>query len=372
MAEKEIRAARAGEHRIKLGNPDYILMCCVIMLALFGVVMVFSSSYYTAGNKYNDMFLYLKKDLTFVVAGIMIMIGISFIPYQNYQNFSRIMYWAMLASLVAVLIIGTASHGAQRWLFGIQPSELAKIILILVLADTIAQNPHITDSFAGVTYCIILVVFPTVLVAAENLSTALIMGAVSGLIITIATTNLFYILPYAAVAVAAVVAYINFGDSFRGDRIAAWKNPEAYMLGTGYQIIQGLYAVGSGGLLGAGLGNSRQKLGFIPESHNDIIFAIICEELGAVGSTLVILLYLIVIWRCVKIGLNATSLYGTLIAFGVAVMIGAQVFINVSVVTNTIPNTGISLPFISYGGTSMIMLMASMGIVLNISRHYYE
>jgi cell division protein FtsW len=178
--------------------------------------------------------------------------------------------------------------------------------------------------------------------------------------------------PVFILGIIGVACYIKFGDEFRSARFAAWLDPYAYADGAGYQILQGLYAIGSGGFFGVGLGNSRQKLGFIPESHNDIIFAVICEELGLVGASIIILLYMIIVWRCIKIAMNATTFYGTLIAAGVAIMIGAQVVVNVAVVTNTMPNTGIPLPFISYGGSSMITLMTIMGIVLNISRHYRD
>ncbi len=363
------------EYKVRVGNMDYILLFTIIALSLIGVVMVFSSSYYTAGNNTNlnnDMYYFFKKEIVFVLAGFGIIAVGSRIPYQNYQNWSKIIYIVCMVLLVLVLIIGTATNGAVRWIFGIQPSEVAKIGLVLVLSDFLARHKHILDTTPGFLLCLAIIGVPILLVTMENLSTGIVMACVCGGILFIASPRIIYFVVLAALAVAGVAAIIAFGDPFRMERITAWLDPESDVLGTGYQILQGLYAVGSGGLFGVGLGQSRQKLGFIPESHNDIIFAVICEELGAVGASIIVLLYMIMIWRCVKIAIDATSMYGTLIASGIAIMVGAQVFINISVVTNTIPNTGIPLPFISYGGTSLLTFMIGMAIVLNISRHYRE
>jgi cell division protein FtsW len=360
---------------VKIGNMDYVLLFTIVVLSLIGVAMVFSSSYYTAGisSKFsNDMYYFLKKEVVFVILGYIVIAIVSRIPYQNYQNWSRVIYTVSVVLCFAVIVIGTVSNGAARWLFGLQPSELAKIGMVLVLSDFIARHKHILDTWGGFALSLAIVLIPIGLVGKENLSTALIMTVVSGGILFVASPRIRYFVVMALGVVFVVLLVLKFGDGFRGDRFAAWKDPESASLGTGYQILQGLYAVGSGGMFGVGLGQSRQKLGFIPESHNDIIFAVICEELGAFGAAIIVLLYMIMIWRCIRIAMNATSMYGTLISTGMAVMVGAQVFINISVVTNTIPNTGIPLPFISYGGTSMLTLMIGMAIVLNISRHYKE
>ncbi len=363
------------EHRVKVGNMDYILLLCVVLLTLIGVVMVFSSSYYDAGtsSKFkNDMYYFFRKEIVFAIVGFVIILLGSRFPYQNYQNWSKIMYIGMIIMLLAVLVAGTASNGATRWIMGIQPSEPAKVVLILILSDFLSKRKHIVDSFFGFSFCLLFVGLPIILVLTENMSTAIVMAVVCCGILFAATPRFWYFIPWAIAGCGGLAAIISMGDEFRGNRIQAWLDPASDMLGTGYQILQGLYAVGSGGLFGVGLGQSRQKLGFIPESHNDIIFAVICEELGAFGAGIIVLLYMIMIWRCIKIAIDATSMFGTLVATGVAVMVGIQVFINISVVTNTMPNTGIPLPFISYGGTSMLTFMIAMAIVLNISRHYRE
>jgi len=364
-----------AERRVKVGNMDYILLLSIVLLTLIGVVMVFSSSYYDAGSSSkfnNDMYYFFRKEIVFAIMGFIILAVVSRFPYQNYQNWSRIMYIGMVIMLLAVLVAGTASNGATRWILGIQPSEPAKLVLILVLADFLSKRTHIVDSFKGFCLCIGFIAIPVVLVGVENVSTCLVMAVVGCGILFVATNKFWYFLPWGAVGVLGMIGVFALGDEFRGNRVKAWLDPSSDMLGTGYQILQGLYAVGSGGLFGVGLGQSRQKLGFIPESHNDIIFAVICEELGAVGAGIIVLLYMIMLWRCIKIAIDATSMFGTLVATGVAVMVGIQVFINISVVTNTMPNTGIPLPFISYGGTSMLTFMLAMAIVLNISRHYRE
>ena len=359
---------------LRVGGPDYILLLSILLLTLIGVVMVFSSSYYSASNSSafnHDMYYFFRKELFFAVSGFIIALLLSKFPYQNYQNWSLIMYGVMLVLLVAVLFMGRTAGGATRWILGIQPSEVAKIVIIIVLSDFLSRHKQVTEHFVPLTIWLIgIVALPVFLVCLENLSTAIIMAVVSCGILFAAIRKWWYFIPWGSVGIGAVALIINMGDDFRGDRIQAWLDPAADKLGTGYQILQGLYAVGSGGLFGVGLGQSRQKLGFIPESHNDIIFAVICEELGLFGAGIIILLYMIMLWRCIKIAMDATSMFGTLVATGVGVMVGIQVFINISVVTNTIPNTGIPLPFISYGGTSMITLMIAMGIVLNISRHY--
>lgn len=363
------------QRQLKMGNPDYILLLSVVLLTLIGVIMVFSSSYYDAGSSgklNNDMYYFFRKEVVFAVLGFVILAVGSRFPYQNYQNWSRVMYLGMIALLIAVLIAGKATNGATRWIMGIQPSEPSKVVLILVLSNLLAKYPRIVDSFKTFCLCIVFMCVPIVLVGSQNVSTAIVMAVVGGGILFVATRKFWYFIPWGAAGVLGMIGVLTLGEDFRSDRIKAWLDPQSDMLGTGYQILQGLYAVGSGGLFGVGLGQSRQKLGFIPESHNDIIFAVICEELGAFGAGIIVLLYMIMIWRCIKISLNATSMFGTLIAAGVAVMVGIQVFINISVVTNTIPNTGIPLPFISYGGTSMLTFMIAMSIVLNISRYYRE
>lgn len=360
---------------IKRGNIDIVLCIMVLIVCAVGVIMVYSSSYYNASTNAslnNNMSYFAIRELVFVGIGTLCMMVAAYFPYPNYQRLSGALYAVAVVLLLLVLAKGKVTNGASRWIFGIQPSEFAKVVLILYLADRLARNPNELDDMRGMVCVLLRVFIPVLLIAKENLSTGIIVSAVMFGMMLLVIKKWWRFIPVFAIGILAVACYIKFGDGFRGARFAAWLDPYAYANEEGYQILQGLYAIGSGGFFGVGLGNSRQKLGFIPESHNDIIFAVICEELGLVGASIIILLYMIIVWRCIKIAMNATTFYGTLIAAGVAIMIGAQVVVNVAVVTNTMPNTGIPLPFISYGGSSMVTLMTIMGIVLNISRHYRD
>ena len=331
--------------RIK-GSTDYILLLCVILLVAIGIVMVFSSSYYTAGRgKIGDIYYYLKKELLWSGAGFVVMFLCSQFSYKKWKKVAMIGYVIANILLVLVLFFGTEAGGAKRWLWGFQPSEIAKLAVIIVLSTIISQMPEIFDTWKGVGIYFLIVAVPTGLVAKENLSTAIVLGVVGVLAMT-------------------------FGTGFRSDRVRVWRDPFSDLEGTGYQIVQSLYAIASGGMFGLGIGGSRQKLGYMPEAHNDIIFAIICEELGWFGAAIVVILFAILVWRGIVIAINhKDDMFAMLMATGITVMIAVQVIINIAVVTNSMPNTGIPLPFISYGGTSMVIMMACMGILMNISRY---
>lgn len=271
--------------------------------------------------------------------------------------------------LVLVLFFGTEAGGAKRWLWGFQPSEIAKLAVIIVLSTIISQMPEIFDTWKGVGIYFLIVAVPTGLVAKENLSTAIVLGVVSCSLFFVATPKISRVIPIGVLGVVGVLA-MTFGTGFRSDRVRVWRDPFSDLEGTGYQIVQSLYAIASGGMFGLGIGGSRQKLGYMPEAHNDIIFAIICEELGWFGAAIVVILFAILVWRGIVIAINhKDDMFAMLMATGITVMIAVQVIINIAVVTNSMPNTGIPLPFISYGGTSMVIMMACMGILMNISRY---
>ena len=323
---------------------DYTLFIVVLFILIFGLVMIYSTSYYSASLEDKEPAYWMKKQAFFAAIGIAVMVDIL---------------------LILVLVIGEDVNGAKRWiqigpLPAFQPSEIAKVAVIVSFAALLNQySRELTKLKVLVGVCIVML--PTIgLIGVENMSTALIIIAIIG-ILPIIIVGLF--------GVAAAFIMLN-AESYRKGRIEAWRNPETAE--NGYQTLQSLYAIGSGGLTGKGLGQSLQKLGFIPEAHNDMIFSIICEELGFIGAMGVIVLFIILILRMVKIALNARDLYGSLIVVGVIAHIGVQVLINIAVVTNTIPNTGVTLPFISYGGTSMIILFAEIGIVLNVARSIYR
>lgn len=365
--------------KILVSSVDYAILMDTILLVLFGVIMVFSSSYYSAGTKEvsnYDIYFYLKKQTLWATIGFMSMY---FVSNFNYLKLKRIVipfYVFCNVCLVLVLFIGRTVNGAKRWLqigpIGFQPSEVSKLAMILFLSYFITEHKKILTTWKGFFLCSLIVAVPTALTAIENMSTAIIIAVIGMSVIFVASPRIIYFVVAALVGVSGVVAMLLGGEQFRMGRIEAWKDPFSDPINKGYQTIQSLYAIASGGLFGLGLGQSRQKLGYIPEGHNDIIFAIICEELGLFGAVLLITLFIILIWRGVKIAMNATDLFGCLIVSGIIVMIAIQVILNIAVVTNTIPNTGVPLPFISYGGTSLLFMMTSVGIVLNISRYSKE
>lgn len=348
---------------------DYVLLFVVFFLVCFGLVMVYSTSSYKAYLDLGDAAYYFKRQLFFCMIGFVGMILISRVNYQKWKKFSGLIYLVMLILQVAVLFLGSESHGAKRWIqigpIGFQPSEFAKIGMILFLAHLISSKANVIKKFGELMKIYAVGGVIVVLIAVENLSTAVVVLAIM-IVMTFITSpkyKQFFLLGIAAVA---VVALFIAKEGYRAERIAAWLDPEHHE--KGYQTMQSLYAIGSGGIFGKGLGQSMQKLGFIPESHNDMIFSVICEELGLFGAICVIILFIILIWRCVIIADNAKDLYGSLIVIGVMTHIAVQVIINLAVVTNTMPNTGVPLPFISYGGSSMVFILVEMGVVLSVSR----
>lgn len=352
---------------------DYNMLFILIFLICFGLVMLYSSSSYTAANKFGDSAFYLKKQLRSILIGFVPMIALAFIDYRIWKKFGIFAYFAALALCISVFIpgIGTSSHGSSRWLklgpLSFQPSELAKIAIIICLAMLIDRIPKNIEKIPRSVYILFGAMVPLGgVIAISNLSTGIIVMGIVVCMLFVASPGLKQFFVIGFVGVAAVAAFILL-EGYRGDRISAWIHPETAG-DKGYQTMMGLYAIGSGKLFGKGLGESLQKMGHVPESQNDMIFSIICEELGLFGAICVIFLYLLLIWRMMVIANNARDLFGALIVVGVMAHISLQVILNIAVVTNSIPNTGVTLPFISYGGTSIVFLMAEMGLVLSVSR----
>jgi cell division protein FtsW len=350
----------------------------VVLLLLIGIVMVFTSSYYNAAyNPDQGMFYFLKRQGGFALFGFFAMLFVSNINYRFLLRFTPLIYVVALALQAVLPIIGSASHGATRWLnlpiIGrFQPSEISKLAIILAIAYTLHRRPNILKTWKGLAFCGGIVAVMAGFVLLGNLSTALVVCVIGFGMIFVASPHILRFVIAGGAGVAGLVSYIAvFSRDFRGERFAAWLDPFSDPQGYGFQAIQSLFAVASGGPFGLGLGESRQK-SFVPEPHNDFIFAIICEELGAVGAGLVLLLFGILIWRGLKIAMDATDVFSSLLATGITLMIATQVVINVAVVTNSIPNTGIPLPFISYGGSGLIITMSLMGALLNISRYSRE
>ncbi len=269
---------------------------------------------------------------------------------------------------MAVLFIGDEINGSKRWLslgpFSFQPSEFAKVALILFLAQMVTKNVKNIGKMRTMMKIMVMILPVVGLVGASNLSTAIIILGIGVILIFVASPKYGQFIFMGLLGVGFMAVFLAL-ESYRLERLAIWRNPEAYE--KGYQTLQGLYAIGSGGLFGRGLGESIQKLGFVPEAQNDMIFSIICEELGLFGAGFVLILFLILIWRFFVIATHASDLFGALIATGAMGHMMIQVILNIAVVTNTIPNTGITLPFISYGGTSVMFLLVEMGLVLSVS-----
>ncbi len=291
------------------------------------------------------------------------------IDYRVWKRFWFLAYAAAFGLCTLVLFVGQELNGAKRWLklgpLSFQPSEMAKVAVIIFLATIISRMPKQMGKFTALIKVMLLVMPMVVIVASENLSTAIIILGIAICLVFVASPKYMQFFVMGGVVVAFGAAFIML-ESYRAERLKIWLEPEKYE--KGYQTLQGLYAIGSGGLFGKGMGASMQKLGFVPEAQNDMIYSIICEELGLFGAICVILLFLVLIWRFMVIANNAQDLYGALIVTGVLSHIAIQVILNIAVVTNTIPNTGISLPFISYGGTSVAFLLAEIGLVLSVSR----
>lgn len=361
--------------RIRPSSFDFPVFFVVILLVLFGVIMIFSSSYYYAltDSDFGDMYHFLRRQLCWAGIGFAAMVIMMNFDYKILKRFAALSYIFSIVCLILVMFVGSELNGQRRWLgigntIGFQPSEVAKISVILYLALFISNNKGILKDFKGFLKCLAVLGVPCILIGATNLSTAIVVAGIGMVMIFVSSPKIWYFAVGAIpIGVAGVLAVSLEQFAYRFGRIEAWLDPFADPLGKGFQTIQSLYAVASGGLFGLGLGQSRQKT-FIPEAYNDIIFAIICEELGLIGAVIVIMLFAILIWRGLKIAMNAVDVYGCLVATGIVAMIGSQAIINISVVTNTIPNTGMPLPFISYGGSSLVFTMISMGILLNISK----
>ena len=347
---------------------DETLLAVVIILIAIGLVMLYSTSSYNGEVKFHDPFYYLKKQGFATFVGFLGMVIVSRVDYHRWAVLAIPGYLTAIALSVAVMFFGDEYNGSKRWLslgpVSFQPSEFAKVAVILFLAWSVTKYAKKMDKFRTLVLAMLPVLPIAALVGASNLSTAIIILGIAVVLIFVASPKYSQFIWMGTAAIAFMAVFLAM-ESYRLERIAIWRNPEQYE--KGYQTLQGLYAIGSGGLFGRGLGNSVQKLGFLPEAQNDMIFSIICEELGLVGAGIIILLFFLLIWRFFVIATKAPDLLGALIASGAMAHMMIQVILNIAVVTNSIPNTGITLPFISYGGTSVLFLLLEMGLVLSVS-----
>ena len=355
-------------HPAKRCTYDDTLLVTVLVLVIAGLVLLTSISAYNGNVKFHDSFYYLKKQGFATGLGLVGMAVISRIDYHRWIPLAVPGYLLSILLGVAVLLFGEEYNGSKRWLslgpVSFQPSEFAKVAVIVFLSWLIEKNIKKMGKFKSIVLTMLTILPIVGLVGASNLSTAIIILGIGAVMIFTASPKYLQFFWMIAGGAGFMTIFLAL-ESYRLERIAIWRNPEKYE--KGYQTLQGLYAIGSGGLFGRGLGNSVQKLGFLPEAQNDMIFSIICEELGLVGAGILIGVFLILIWRFFVIAAKAEDLTGALIATGAMAHMMIQIILNIAVVTNSIPNTGITLPFISYGGTSVVFLLLEMGLVLSVS-----
>ena len=352
---------------------DQILCAVALILSAFGLIMVFSASSPAALALENDSFHYVKKQAIWAVLGIFVMLFCSRVDYRIYKKWAVLMSVVSNVFLALVLVAGTSAKGAQRWLgigpVSFQPSEFTKIAIVVALATYFTAMEGKKQNFKNiyVPLAAILVVPCILLLLQPHFSIIIILGLVTFTMMMVHKVKLRFYVPVLIGVIAMGVVLVIIAP-YRLQRITAYMKPFADPQGDGYQIIQSLFAIGSGGFGGMGLSRSRQKYLYIPEPQNDYIFSIICEELGFVGALLVLALFMVFMWRSVKIAVNAKDTFGSYLAFGLCMLIIVQVALNILVVTNLLPPTGIPLPFFSAGGSAFIFQMVAVGIILNISK----
>ena len=385
--EKKRRKKRSGLDKIFIrGNTQYFdfdLLLVIIFLMCFGLVMLYSTSAYSAQADFNNDMFYFSKQAFIGVVSFGVMLLVSRIDYHFYGAFSfEIFVFAMIMMGLVQTPLGVTIYGARRWIqlpfnMTLQPSEITKIAVILFISYELCRMGNKVQTKDGTIRIFMFGIMAAlgVFVLTDNLSTAVIVMAITCVLDFVVHPKLKPFLAIIAAGAVLVVIGVQIlamtalnSDDFRIRRIVTWLDPENHSDTGGFQVMQGLYAIGSGGFFGKGLGNSTQKLGVIPEVQNDMILSIVCEELGVFGAIVILLLFGLLLYRLMFIARNAPDLYGSLLATGIFAHIALQVVLNISVVTNLIPTTGVTLPFISYGGTSILFLMSEMGIALGVSR----
>ncbi|RYL95416.1 stage V sporulation protein E [Sporolactobacillus sp. THM7-4] len=361
-------------------SPDHLLLATTFALLATGLLMVYSASEVWATYKFNgDSFYFFKRQLLFAIIGVLLMFAVMKIDYRNWGSWAKIGMAVCFFLLVLVVIpgVGLVRGGASSWLgvgaFSIQPSEFMKVALIIYLAKYLSRHQSDLDHFGKGLLPTLLPVFLAfgLIMLQPDLGTGTVLVLTCLVMIFTAGARIRHFVLMGAVGLAGAAALI-LSAPYRLKRLTSFVNPWQDPLGSGFQIIQSLLAIGPGGLFGFGLGQSRQKYQYLPEPQTDFIFSIISEELGFIGATIVLLLFCILLWRGLIIAMKASDLFGTLLAVGITGMIAIQVMINIAVVTGLIPVTGITLPFLSYGGSSLTLMLVSIGILLNISRSVHK
>ena len=359
---------------------DISILITVLLLALYGTMMVFSAGYAYAHAKYGDATFFMRKQVVWLLLGVILMLTASRVSPSFFKKATPYLYGITIFLLVLVLVVGFVGNGAKRWIsigpLTIQPSEIAKLTMLMMLSYYFSEfeEKALSDKkkyiFShGTLLPGIIMLIPILLVMLQkHLSCIVILGALGLIMIVISGADLRYISAFCLAGITGISALALFTDYTR-ERITVWRNPEAYKLTGGWQTLQGLMAIGSGGLFGTGYTKGVMKHCYVSEPANDMIFAILCEELGLIGALIAILLFAVLTVRAIKVSLRADGVFERLLAFGIAAKLALQALLNIAVVTNSVPNTGISLPFFSYGGSSLIMIFVEMGMLLSISRY---
>lgn len=359
-----------------LKNPiDFTLLITILLLLSIGLIMLLSASSPSALSESGNSYSYFYKQAIFAVAGLFMMWVISNIDYRFYQKYAKLAYVIAFLSLLAVLFIGRTVNGAKRWIYvtdtlSVQPSEMAKMLMILFYAAILVKNRDELSKYGKgfIKHLLLLVPIIGLLIIEPHFSASIIIIGIVAIMMIIAGCKFWHFLVTGAVVGIPGIIGLILLEPYRAQRVVTFLDPWKDATGNGWQVIQSLYAIGSGGLFGAGLGESKQKYLYIPEPHNDFIFSILGEELGFIGCAIVIILFAIFIWRGILIAMKSPDMFGSLLAIGITAQIAIQVIINIAVVTSSMPATGMPLPFFSYGGSALFILLCEMGILLNISK----
>ena len=368
--KKNIRKTRSGEYF------DYSLLFITIFMMGFGLVMLYSASSYEASMEFGDSKYYVISQIKAAVIGVILMVVVIKFDYHIFKKplvALAAYFGSILMAMMVLSPIGISANGASRWIsiagFSIQVCEVVKIGVIVFMAFVIEKKAKKLKNIGTFLLCMVFIGISAGVIAliTKDLSSAIIVAGIGVVMLFVACPRISYFVIMIGAGVAAVAGAIML-EPFRFERIRVWLNPEKFADEGGFQVLQSLYSLGSGGLFGKGLGNGIQKLGYVPEAQNDMIFTVICEELGVIGGIAVILMFIFMIWRFMIVANNAPDLFGSMLVVGVMAHISIQTVMNIAVVTNSMPNTGVTLPFMSYGGSSILCLLIEIGIVLAVSK----
>lgn len=370
------KALKRKESAAKRGKIDITFLSLVLILLTIGLVMLFSASYAYSYEYFGNSYRFISRQALFAVAGVAVMLWVSRWDYHIFKRFAWVIYIGVMAILLLLLILPpqVEGTGVKRWLaigpVSFQPSEFAKFAIVLIFASLISANYKQVKDFKFIAFLVVLLGATCALIVLEpHLSATILIFLMGIVLLIVGGLPKRYIIGGVGMGAGAVALLVLTGAiGYASDRFKYWLDPWLAPTGEGFQTIQSLLAIGSGGLLGRGIGQSRQKYLWVPEPHNDFIFSIVCEEIGLIGALVIILLFALLIWRGFVIAMRSPDKFGSLMCIGLTFQVGLQAMLNIWVVTNTIPNTGIGLPFFSYGGTSLFLLLAEMGVVLSVSR----